>query len=211
MQCELFPTERRGGKRKGAGRPKKGVRASERHRKREEVRAYWPVHVTLRVAADAPYLRKRSIWRAIAKATIAASKKGSIRIIHASVQTNHLHILVEAKDKRALATGMHAFEVSAAHWINLAAKRRGHVFPDRYHSHVLKTPREARNALRYVLNNWRKHGEANNRFAMDPFSTGYAYWNADAADEPLAISQPRSWLLRTAGPISPYDVPSSRG
>jgi len=104
--------------------------------------------------------------------------------------------------------------VSAAHWINRAAGRRGRVFPDRYHAHVLKTPRETHRALRYVLSNWRKHGEdVNDRSAIDWYSTGFAFWGVPAPSgyEPLPISPPGSWLLRDgwqrAGAIGPYDAP----
>ncbi|HEY4244940.1 MAG TPA: transposase [Kofleriaceae bacterium] len=212
MQQELF---RRGGKRAGAGRKPKNGRAGVSHARREEVRASWPVHVTMRVAYGL-YLRKRSIWRAIAKATTAAAK--TIRVVHASVQHDHLHVLVEASDRAALTKGMLAFQVSAAHWINRAAKRSGRVFPDRYHAHVIKTPREARSAIRYVLSNWRKHGEAAHcRWAIDPFSTGYAFWAEERPPrdyEPLPIAAPGCWLLRIgwqrAGAISPYDVPGQK-
>ncbi|HEY4244237.1 MAG TPA: transposase [Kofleriaceae bacterium] len=212
MQVELqFKTW--GGKRAGAGRPKKAGRASERHEVREEVRASWPVHVTMGVARGL-YLRNYKIWCAIVKAASATAKRGAIRIVHASVQHDHVHLLVEASDQYALAKGMHAFEISAAHWINVAAKRSGRVFPDRYHAHVLKTPREARNAIRYVLSNWRKHGEdAHLRCAVDPFSTGYAFWPEQPPRdyEPLPTTRAGSWLLREgwqrAGAISPYDVP----
>jgi len=214
MQGELF--KKRGGKRDGAGRPPKGARAGVAHERREEVRAYWPVHVTLRVNRDAPYLRKRQIWRAIAKATIAAAKTGALRIVQASVQHDHLHLLIETEDQYALAKGMHAFEVSAAHWINRAAGRRGRVFPDRYHVHVLKTPRETRNGLQYVLCNWRKHGEdVHDRGAVDWFSTGFAFaeWGERAPREyePLATAVAESWLLREgwrrAGTVSPRAKP----
>jgi REP element-mobilizing transposase RayT len=215
VQEELFKRDRRGGKRRGAGRRPKHGRAGVPHSRRAEVRATWPVHVTLRVGRDVPYLRKRNVWRAIAKATLAAAKRGAIRVVHASVQHDHVHILVETSDAKALATGMHAFQISAAHWINLAAKRTGRVFPDRYHVHVIKTPREARNAIRYVLSNWRKHGEdARLRCAIDPFSTGYSFWIAERAPrdyEPLPVTQAESWLLRIgwqrAGEISPYERP----
>ncbi|HEY4241205.1 MAG TPA: transposase [Kofleriaceae bacterium] len=212
MQGEL-PFKTWGGKRAGAGRPKQPGRASERHEVREEVRASWPVHVTMRVGRGL-YLRNHKIWRAIARAASAAAKRGAIHIVHASVQHDHVHILVEASDQYALAKGMHAFEISAAHWINVAAKRRGRVFPDRYHAHVLKTPREVRSAIRYVLSNWRKHGEDGQlRCAVDPFSTGYAFWpeRAPRDYEPLPTAAPRSWLLsegwQLAGAISPYETP----
>ncbi|HEY4243994.1 MAG TPA: transposase [Kofleriaceae bacterium] len=215
MQGEL-PFKTWGGRRAGAGRPKKAGRASERHRKRAELRATWPVHVTLRVGRDMPHLRKRSIWRAIAKATATVARRGAVRVVHASVQHDHLHLLVEANDQYALAKGMHAFQISAARWINRAARRSGQVFPDRYHAHVLKTPREVRNAIRYVLSNWRKHGEDMHvRWAIDPFSTGYSFWPEPPPRdyESLPTSAPTSWLLREgwqrAGAISPYDKPVS--
>ncbi|HEY4241116.1 MAG TPA: transposase [Kofleriaceae bacterium] len=200
MQGELFPKDRRGGKRRGAGRPPKGSRSSERHKSREEVRA------------NGLYLRKHKIWRAIAKASRAVA---SGTIVHASVQHDHVHLIAEAADQYALAKAMHAFQVSAAHWINRAENRHGKVFPDRYHTHVLKTPTETRNAIRYVLSNWRKHDEDTYlRCAVDPFSTGYTFWPDRAPDGyiPLAMSPPASWLLREgwrkAGPIGPYERPA---
>ena len=41
----------------------------------------------------------------------------------------------------------------------MASVGAGKVFPDRYHAQIIRTPRQARHALAYVLNNWRKHGE----------------------------------------------------
>ncbi|HEY4244364.1 MAG TPA: transposase [Kofleriaceae bacterium] len=210
VQIELFPKKGRGGKRRGAGRPAKGVRSSERHETREPVRASWPVHVTLRVRGGL-YLRKHRIWRAIAKASRAVT---SGTVVHASVQHDHIHLIAEAVDQYALAKAMHAFQVSAAHWINRAEKRSGRVFADRYHAHVLKTPSETRNAIRYVLSNWRKHGEDQHcTWAVDPFSSGYAFFDerAPSGYEPMATSPPRSWLLREgwqrAGAITPMERP----
>ncbi|HEY4242434.1 MAG TPA: transposase [Kofleriaceae bacterium] len=177
---------------------------------REEVRASWPVHVTLRVSRGL-YLRKHKIWRAIARATRAVPNG---TIVHASVQHDHIHLIAEAGDQYALAKAMHAFQVSAAHWINRAEKRTGKVFPDRYHVHVLKTPTETRNAIRYVLSNWRKHGEdAYLRCAVDPFSSGYAFWSEQPPGgyEPIATSPPACWLLREGwrrvGAIGPRERP----
>ncbi len=100
------------------------------------------------------------------------------RSVHASVQQTHIHLIVEAEGKVALARGMKAFQISAAKHINaavsrgLATRRRGAVFPDRYHVEVITTPRQARHALAYVLNNWRRHREDQRPFArtwtLDP-------------------------------------------
>lgn len=157
-QREL-PFRLRGGKRRGAGRPRRGERSSERHQRREPLRATEPVHVTVRVVRDVGRLRTRKLYRAIQWATLAAARRARIRIIHLSIQHNHLHLLVEARDERALARGMQGFQISAAKHINAAliatdgTRRRGRVFADRYHAHILRTPREVRHALVYVMNN----------------------------------------------------------
>ncbi|HEY1555591.1 MAG TPA: hypothetical protein VGF94_12225, partial [Kofleriaceae bacterium] len=56
------------------------------------------------------------------------------------------------------------------------SRRSGAVFPDRYHARILKSPTSVRNAIRYVVNNWRKHQEHRaallSEFPIDPFSSG---------------------------------------
>src|SRR6266496_3259699 len=68
---------------------------------------------------------------------------------------------------------------------------------DRFHARALRTPREVRHALRYVLQNARKHGS---RFdGVDPFSSGAQFdgWKPplDLEDEGSAVVSPRTWLL----------------
>ena len=84
-----------------------------------------------------------------------------------SIQHNHIHMLVEADDKHALATGMKGFQISAAKHLNAAIskgkpgpRRRGTVFPDRYHAEIITTPTQARHALSYVQVNRSIHEEA---------------------------------------------------
>ena len=106
------------------------------------------------------------MFHAIREALITVWKlEDRFHIVHFSVQRTHIHLLVEANDRLALAKGMQAFGISAAKHINAlildedGKRRRGSVFPDRYHVKILKTPRQVRNCLAYVLNNWRHHGE----------------------------------------------------
>jgi hypothetical protein len=80
----------RGGKRRGAGRPPKGPRSSEPHKRRPEHKARFPVHITLRVVGGLGSLRRRHIWMAIREATIAIVERPDFRIVHASVQANHV-------------------------------------------------------------------------------------------------------------------------
>jgi hypothetical protein len=145
------------------------------------------------------------------------------RICHVSIQGTHIHAIVEAASKAALSRGMQAFQISLAKQLNSALGRHGTVFADRYHMRVLRTPREVRNAIAYLVNNWRHHGE-DRLFpgrAVDPYSTGGHFdgW-LDPPTIPigergdLAICPPRSWLLRTGwkrhGLVETTEVPGPR-
>src|SRR3954465_7048001 len=108
-----------GGRPLGAGRPKQHLRASERHETRERLLPSQPVHVTMRCARDVPNLRCRATYRAIRWATISAARNGdAFRIVHVSIQRNHVHLIVEAANRIALARGMQGFASSAARLIN---------------------------------------------------------------------------------------------
>jgi putative transposase len=206
---------RRGGKRKRAGRPKQGLRASERHEKRPALRPSQPVHVVLRAAHEVGYLRKRAIYHAIRKAMIVTFAREDFRIVHVSLQGTHVHLLVKAQDRMALAGGMQAFQISAAKRINAAisvrraTRRRGSVFPDRYHAEIITSRRRARHALAYVLNNWRKHEEHRapelRDLRIDPFSSAASFDGWRDLDDttscfpgsyvPLPVWKPKTWLL----------------
>ncbi len=220
VQQQLF---RHGGKRKGAGRPPKGRRSSEKHQKRPALRASEPVHVVLRVSRDVGTLRRRQVYHAIRKALIATFTRDDFRVVHLSIQRDHVHLLGEASDRIALARGMQAFQISAAKHINATMNRRGTVFPDRYHAEIIRSRRRARNALAYVLNNWRKHREPLVReYAVDPFSTAVEFdgWRDlhqtgfPASYEPLPVWKPKTWLLsagwRIYGLVATTERPGRR-
>jgi hypothetical protein len=228
---------RRGGKRPRAGRKPKGARAGSPHKVRPELSARHPVHVVLRVVAAVGSLRRRTAYHAIRHATLVAAVRGDVRIVHVSIQRTHLHLLVEARDKAALAVGMQGFQISAAKQLNAAIsegrpgpRRRGTVFPDRYHATILRSPRQTRSALGYVLQNWRKHREdaaATVRgWTLDWFSSAIAFpdwleygdapmmWRGPPTYEPLMVLRPRTWLLRdgwkrAGGLISLADAPAA--
>jgi REP element-mobilizing transposase RayT len=235
VQLGLFKT--RGGTRRGAGRPPKGLRSGSPHKARPALPARFPVHVVLRVVAAVGNLRRRSVYQAIREATLAAARFGKIRIVHLSLQRTHVHLLVEASGKEALAKGMQGFQISAAKHINAAinrgrpgSRRRGVVFPDRYHAEIITSPRQARHALAYVLGNWRKHGEDQREVTrgwridwyssavMFPHWTEYGdamwLWRGPPTYDPLWVYVPGTWLLREGWKkhgvtISCHEVPSA--
>jgi len=234
-QLALFKT--RGGKRRGAGRKPKGRRAGSAHKARPELDARHPVHVVLRVVSAVGSLRRRCVYQAIREATITTARRENFRVVHVSLQRNHVHLLVEAEHKDALATGMQGFQISAAKHINAALsknrpghRRRGTVFPDRYHAEIITSPRQARYTLSYVINNWRKHMEDRtspmSSWPIDWFSSAIMFpgwseygdkpflWRGPATYDPLVVYQPRTWLLQDGwkkhGSISYRDVPSQK-
>jgi hypothetical protein len=197
------------------------------------------LHVVLRVVPAVGSMRRRAMYKAVRDASVVAAIREHIRILHISIQRTHIHLLVEAENKLALARGMQGFQISMARNINTALgpdkyrRRRGPVFTDRYHLVVITSPCQARNALSYLLNNWRKHeehrrGEART-WMVDPFSSGFSFpdWREledkdvmwpipenRKAYEPLIVYRPRSWLMekgwKLGGSISVWDVPSQR-
>jgi hypothetical protein len=150
------------------------------------------------------------------------------RLVHYSLQGNHLHALVEAGDRDALGRGMKALGVRFAKAVNRALGRRGPVVSDRYHSRVLRAPAQVRSAIRYVLLNARRHAAQGKRkgerslrgpVRLDPASsarwfTGWS-WRPRGEEElpkiPSPTSAARTWLLaigwRRRGLIDPSDVP----
>jgi putative transposase len=210
--------QRRGGARKGAGRPCAHERPSEPHKRRRAFSPTTPIHVVTRVMPRVGSLRRRDLYTAIREATIAIAKHEDARIVHLSIQRTHVHLIVEAKHKAALATGMQSFLISAARHINRAVGGRGCVFRDRYHTTVLASPRQVRACIAYVLNNWRRHLEDRGRsWKLDPFSSGVLFggwkerYRPPRGYRPLVVWQPKTWLLsagwRKHGLISELEVP----
>ena len=221
------------------GRPRKGEKAGSPHKKRAAFKASEPVHVVLRVEKALGRLRRRDIYRAVRGATLVVASREGFRIVHISIQGNHIHLLVEADGRKALSRGMQAFQISAAKRMNAVVRevdpethevkrRSGKVFSDRYHSEVITSRRQARHALAYVLNNWRKHREDRDvSWNVDPFSSGIAFrgwkvfadpsftWSAPAGYEPMIVWEPKTWLLSQGwlmyGRIDFHEVPSKPG
>jgi hypothetical protein len=145
-----------------------------------------------------------------------------LKVIHYSILENHLHLVVEAADKRALARGMQGLQIRMARGVNKNLGTRGKLFVDRYHVRALRTPREVRNALAYVLNNCRKHEAERTRVLrsmwLDPCSSatyfdGWKERKADPLDDEAPVVAPSTWLLRVGwrrhGPIPIDEIPGT--
>ncbi len=212
----------RGGRRPGAGRKPVGEKAGVSHRARSAVTRHLPILVTLKLVRECPSLRRKETLALVHDVFRASRERFGLRLVHFSIQSNHLHALVEAPDAASLSRGMQGLSVRLAKKLNRLWQRAGRVLADRFHSRVLRTPREVRHALAYVLNNARKHGL---RLPwVDPCSSGSVFdgWrdivataSSNASVVAEVVVQARSWLLNVGwkrhGRIRLHEVPGRRG
>ena len=165
-------------------------------------------------------MRRHHAYRTLRAVFRRGKDRFGFRLVHYSVQSNHLHLLCEADDKRALARGMQGLAIRIARRLNRAAGRTGKLFADRYHLRVLESPTEVRHCLLYVLRNGVKHGVSPAGPVFDVYSSAMYFdgWTErlrlrllDDGERPVATA--RSWLLATGwrrgGPISLRDLPAA--
>jgi len=216
-----------GGARLGAGR-KPGPNPGLPHVSRDRFGKTLPAHATLRLRSGLPSLQTIRIVHEIERSFAVGCTRPGFRLVHYSLQGNHAHLIVEASDRNALGRGMKAVGSRLARAVNRMVKRRGSVLADRYHVRLLRTPKEVRAALRYVLLNARHHsGRLQARVvhavSVDPASSGRWFdgWKRGVAigadesdvDPPRrpSVARARTWLLtvgwRRHGLLDPRDVP----
>jgi REP element-mobilizing transposase RayT len=179
---------------------------------------------------DLPWLRQFELRKVLQRAFVHGCRMEisgdgqlrAFRICQFSVQGNHIHMICEATDNDSLARGIQGWSVRIARGLNGYLEREGSVFDDRYHIRVLTNPTQTRNALCYVLQNARRHGErVDSRYGgIDPFSSAWWFdgwrenWRAGVPPpEMRTVAEPQTWLLRIGwqrsrvGLISVTEVP----
>ena len=184
-----------GGRREGAGRKRTPGRRCVPHARREVHDRRCPAHVTLRACVGLPSLRRNDIFVAV-RAAFARSSRGGFRLVHYSVQRDHVHLVVEAERHLSLRRGIQGLAIRVARATNRALCRRGKVWADRYHVRALTTPREVRHALVYVIQNWRKH--LNGARGFDPRSSAawFTGWRTPTTAPPTQppVVPAQTWL-----------------
>jgi hypothetical protein len=172
--------------------------------------------VTVKLLPDVPSLRSVQLVREVERSFIAVRERGDFRVVQYSLQATHAHLLVEATDADALGRGMMAVGARIARALNRTFRRRGPVLAERFHARVLRTPREVRNALAYVLLNARRHARKLWKgIRIDPASSGRWFdgWrqNHGPTADAMPVSRPHTWLLaigwRRHGLIDAEELP----
>jgi hypothetical protein len=205
-----------GGRRAGAGRPKSAkAKTTVPHVRRPFHDARHPTHVTVRVRRHIGSLRRWHVARAIGlrlrrHATVGsgalARRRDSFRVIHFSIQANHIHFVCEGSSARSLSRGLQGLLAHVARRVNRRLGRRGPLFAERHHRRDLTTPLEVRRAIAYVMLNSAKHevhrGAPDLGTApvdgIDPLSDArwFVGWERPPPrpEAPAPVCRPRTWL-----------------
>jgi REP element-mobilizing transposase RayT len=231
LGMKLRPAPRWGGWRENAGR-KRSAKSGVPHTSREGFSSSLPAHVTVKLMPDLLSLRTKMVVRALERTFAVGCERSDFRLVHYSLLGNHAHLIVEARGAEALGRGMMSIGSRLALAVNkVMGRKKGRVVAERYHARLLKTPREVRNALRYVLLNARHHAAVTARKALramevvlDPASsarwfdgwrlgrgTGPGAERDGAAHDHVPVARARTWLLRVGwrrhGLLDPAEVP----
>lgn len=140
---------------KGAGRPAihdPGIR----HTKRFRLKKASSLHLTIKVRENKADIQNKRILKALHYAIRRARLKG-LKVIHYTLEYNHVHLLVESADNGVLHKGMQAFGITIAKAINKIKRTKGVVYKNRYHLRIINSPKQLKNVLHYIFNNGIKH------------------------------------------------------
>ncbi len=180
-----------------------------------------PLHLTMRVAG-VPSLRSQQCMKVMRTAFRAGKERFGFRLVHYAVQSNHLHLIVEANDKRALSSGARGLAIRIAMGLNDLLGRTGKVFTERYHAVPLASPRQIRRALAYVLLQERRHAAGRrraltttlDRCSSAPGFDGFKNVAPRAGPWSETVVEAGTWLLATGwrrhGAIDPREIPGAR-
>jgi hypothetical protein len=167
----------------------------------------------MRVIARLPSLRRLDIAQAIGASIRRGNTRRGFRVVHFSIQATHLHFVVEGAGRRTLANGLRGLAVRVARAVNRALRRCGRVMASRYHARALRTPTEVRNALVYVLANFKHHEWDVRGIDLCSSARWFDGWRERRPDRNAPVAAPITWLLRTGwrrkGLVSVDDWPVS--
>ncbi|MBT8495803.1 MAG: hypothetical protein KJO07_22360 [Deltaproteobacteria bacterium] len=140
-----------GGARRGAGRRPRGRRAGVAHRRRRDVRAGLPIHVSTEMVAAVGKVSRRRRYQVIRRALNHGSQRPGFRVCHFSIARSSAHFVIEADDPGHLHRGMTGLLVRLARGLNRVGARRGQVFPDRYRHRVMSSPAQVHRTLSQLV------------------------------------------------------------
>lgn len=152
---------------KHAGRPAKWDR-SIRHIRRERISKPTSLHLTIKVRENKADIKSKRILKSLHHAIMRARLK-KLKVIHYTLEYNHVHLLVEALDHKVMHQAMQALGISFSKAINKAKAAKGGVYKHRYHLRKLASSKELRNVLHYIFSNGVHHRRTTSM--LDPYNS----------------------------------------
>ncbi len=158
-----------------------------RHISRDRIFNPTSLHLTIKVRENKADIKTKLILKALHHAIKRARLK-RLRVIHYTLEYNHLHLLVECDNHKRLGKGMQAFGISIAKAINRIKLLKGAVYKHRYHLRKITSGRDLKNVLHYIFNNGIKHKRATS--IIDPY-------NSSIAEKHLKLMYPKLKLPKS--------------
>lgn len=189
-----------GGRRPNSGR-KRLHSPGVAHRPREKVNHRHALHVNFKVRNS---IRNKTCLKILKRAIINARKQG-LQVLHFALESNHVHLILEAQNNQILTRGMRSLTITFSKGI-----RKGRIQLERYHLHVLRSLREAKNAIHYVLFNHQKYKNLKRAQINEFTSLGLVQDLRQLArearftivfkklQEVMTLDSPRSWVAKVA-------------
>lgn len=136
-----------------------------RHVRRLRLKKASSLHLTIKVRENKADIQSKRILKALHHAIKRARLKG-LKVVHYTLEYNHLHLLVESVDNKTLHKGMQSFGITIAKAINKIKRTKGSVYKNRYHLKLISSPRQLRNVLHYIFNNGVKHKRTSSKIDL---------------------------------------------
>ncbi|MBC7714103.1 MAG: transposase [Rhizobacter sp.] len=152
---------------KGAGRPAIHD-AGIRHTSRPELHRPCSLHLTVKIKKIKADIKNKTILHFLKRAILNSRKQG-LKVIHFSLEYDHVHLLIEADNNIVLGKGMKSFGVTLSKAINKVKNQKGGVYKHRYHFRQISSARQLKNVMKYIFLNGVKHKTANN--IVSPFNS----------------------------------------
>jgi REP element-mobilizing transposase RayT len=168
------------------------------------------VHVTVKLRIGIPNLRQKHVIEALERCFSKAKDRFEFELNAYTVMSNHFHFLVYVRSNEALRRGMQGLNIRIARTINRLFNREGKVFADRFHARVVRGWNAIKKALRYVVQNARKHQVAIPAGQWDRYSSGHYRHASSTKAKPLPILHASGSFLITCATMQllPSEFPS---
>ncbi len=177
-----------------------------RHTKRITFHRTQAFHLTIKINKENSGLKTNEIAKKI-KSSFKKLYENSVNLIHFTIEYDHIHLLVEAKNHICLGKSMQSFGISITKKLNFHRRKIGQVYKHRYHQRILKTKTEIKNVINYIFQNGKKHGTNLSKFSQ--FNSYIHFYQGVIPKSSLLLHQLKNEYLSLLRPPNLFLVNSA--